>query len=35
MTVAHRLNDVKVSDGDLVAPALIPRALMAGGACLL
>ncbi len=26
----HRLNDVSVSDGDIVAPALIPRALTAG-----
>jgi hypothetical protein len=26
----HRLNDIKVSDGDIVAPALIPRALRAG-----
>jgi len=24
------LNDIKVSDGDMVAPALIPRALTAG-----
>jgi hypothetical protein len=24
------LNDIKVSDGDIVAPALIPRALTAG-----
>jgi hypothetical protein len=30
MTVVHRLNDIKVSDGDIVAPALIPRALTAG-----
>lgn len=28
--VVHRLNDIKVSDGDIVAPALIPRALTAG-----
>jgi hypothetical protein len=26
----HRLNDIKVSDDDIVAPALIPRALRAG-----
>jgi hypothetical protein len=25
-----QLNDIKVSDGDIVAPALIPRALAAG-----
>lgn len=25
----HELNDIKVSDGDTVAPALIPRALTA------
>jgi hypothetical protein len=30
MTLVHRLNDIKVSDGDIVAPALIPRALTAG-----
>jgi hypothetical protein len=28
--VVHSLNDIEVSDGDLVAPALIPRALTAG-----
>ena len=27
---AHALNDIKVSDGDMVASALIPRALTAG-----
>lgn len=26
----HRLNDIKASDGDMVAPELIPRALTAG-----
>ena len=26
----HGLNDIEVSDGDMVAPALIPRALTAG-----
>jgi hypothetical protein len=30
MTVVQRLNDIKVSDGGIVAPALIPRALTAG-----
>jgi hypothetical protein len=29
-SVVHGLNDIKVSDGDMVAPALIPRALTAG-----
>jgi hypothetical protein len=28
--VVHGLNDIKVADGDMVAPALIPRALTAG-----
>jgi hypothetical protein len=28
--VVHGLNDIKVADGDTVAPALIPRALTAG-----
>lgn len=30
MTIVHRLKDIKVSDGDSVVPALIPRALTAG-----
>jgi hypothetical protein len=28
--IVHRLDGVSVSDGDMVAPALIPRALTAG-----